>query len=105
MLCESQVKIALIGITAGGVGLNLSSAKTVVFLELPPSSSWMLQVLLQNTYLKHGGTIKIFQWIAQKKIPIVFSYPGKRFILRVKWTIYEVIMFSLSDELDYIYCS
>ncbi|XP_030531053.1 DNA annealing helicase and endonuclease ZRANB3 isoform X3 [Rhodamnia argentea] len=40
---SNQVKIAIIGITAGGVGLNLSSAKTVVFLELPPSPSWMLQ--------------------------------------------------------------
>ncbi|KAK4781882.1 hypothetical protein SAY86_015984 [Trapa natans] len=40
---SSEVKVAIIGITAGGVGLNLSSAKTVVFLELPPSSSWMLQ--------------------------------------------------------------
>lgn len=39
-----QVKIAIIGITAGGVGLDFSSAKHVVFLELPQSPSLMLQV-------------------------------------------------------------
>ncbi|KAK8362243.1 hypothetical protein V6Z12_A03G089000 [Gossypium hirsutum] len=36
-------KIAIIGITAGGVGLDFSSAKHVVFLELPQSPSLMLQ--------------------------------------------------------------
>lgn len=39
-----QVKIAIIGITAGGVGLDFSSAQHVVFLELPQSPSLMLQV-------------------------------------------------------------
>jgi 2',3'-cyclic-nucleotide 2'-phosphodiesterase (5'-nucleotidase family) len=39
-----QVKIAIIGITAGGVGLDFSSAQNVVFLELPQSPSLMLQV-------------------------------------------------------------
>ncbi|XP_068653942.1 uncharacterized protein [Aristolochia californica] len=38
-----EVKIALIGITAGGVGLDFSSAKNVVFVELPKSASEMLQ--------------------------------------------------------------
>ncbi|ONK60093.1 uncharacterized protein A4U43_C08F14100 [Asparagus officinalis] len=38
-----QVKIAIIGITAGGVGLDFSAAENVVFLELPKSSSEMLQ--------------------------------------------------------------
>uniref|UniRef100_A0A6N2MDP8 Helicase C-terminal domain-containing protein n=1 Tax=Salix viminalis TaxID=40686 RepID=A0A6N2MDP8_SALVM len=37
------VKIAIIGITAGGVGLDFSSAQNVVFLELPQSPSLMLQ--------------------------------------------------------------
>lgn len=41
-----QVKIAIIGITAGGVGLDFSSAQNVVFLELPQSPSLMLQVWL-----------------------------------------------------------
>ncbi|OMO51229.1 SNF2-related protein [Corchorus capsularis] len=37
------VKIAIIGITAGGVGLDFSSAQNVVFLEIPQSPSLMLQ--------------------------------------------------------------
>ncbi|XP_023516624.1 DNA annealing helicase and endonuclease ZRANB3 [Cucurbita pepo subsp. pepo] len=40
---SSEVKIAIIGITAGGVGLDFSSAQNVVFLELPQSPSLMLQ--------------------------------------------------------------
>ncbi|KAJ0973802.1 hypothetical protein J5N97_015767 [Dioscorea zingiberensis] len=40
---SSEVKIAVIGITAGGVGLDFSSAQNVVFLELPKSASEMLQ--------------------------------------------------------------
>lgn len=39
-----QIKVAIIGITAGGVGLDFSSAQHVVFLELPKSPSLMLQV-------------------------------------------------------------
>ncbi|OMO52998.1 SNF2-related protein [Corchorus olitorius] len=40
---QSAVKIAIIGITAGGVGLDFSSAQNVVFLEIPQSPSLMLQ--------------------------------------------------------------
>ncbi|KAJ6375493.1 hypothetical protein OIU77_000475 [Salix suchowensis] len=40
---SDKVKIAIIGITAGGVGLDFSSAQNVVFLELPQSPSLMLQ--------------------------------------------------------------
>ncbi|KAH9778013.1 hypothetical protein KPL71_007210 [Citrus sinensis] len=40
---SNEVKIAIIGITAGGVGLDFSSAQNVVFLELPQSPSLMLQ--------------------------------------------------------------
>ena len=39
-----QVKIAIIGITAGGVGIDFSSAQNVIFLELPKSASEMVQV-------------------------------------------------------------
>jgi len=39
------VKIVIIGITAGGVGLDFSSAQNVVFVELPKSASELLQVL------------------------------------------------------------
>jgi len=38
-----EVKVAIIGITAGGVGLDFSSAQNVVFVELPRSSSDLLQ--------------------------------------------------------------
>ncbi|XP_078430279.1 SNF2 domain-containing protein / helicase domain-containing protein / HNH endonuclease domain-containing protein isoform X2 [Wolffia australiana] len=38
-----EVKVAIIGITAGGVGLDFSSAQNIVFLELPKSASEMLQ--------------------------------------------------------------
>lgn len=40
---SNKVKIAIIGITAGGVGLDFSSAQNVIFLELPQSPSLMLQ--------------------------------------------------------------
>ncbi|XP_044484678.1 DNA annealing helicase and endonuclease ZRANB3 isoform X2 [Mangifera indica] len=40
---SNEVKIAIIGITAGGVGLDFSSAQSVVFLEMPLSPSLMLQ--------------------------------------------------------------
>lgn len=39
------MKVAIIGITAGGVGLDFSSAQNVVFVELPKSASELLQVL------------------------------------------------------------
>ncbi|KAI8543265.1 hypothetical protein RHMOL_Rhmol08G0203500 [Rhododendron molle] len=39
----TQVKIAIIGITAGNVGLDFSSAQHVVFLELPQTPSHMSQ--------------------------------------------------------------
>ncbi|KAI3953780.1 hypothetical protein MKW98_017604 [Papaver atlanticum] len=40
---SAEVKVAIIGITAGGVGLDFSSARNVIFLELPITSSDMLQ--------------------------------------------------------------
>ncbi|KAI5569017.1 hypothetical protein BDE02_12G050900 [Populus trichocarpa] len=46
---SNKVKIAIIGITAGGVGLDFSSAQNVVFLELPQSPSLMLQDTMDET--------------------------------------------------------
>ncbi|CAH9120943.1 unnamed protein product [Cuscuta epithymum] len=40
---SKEVKIAIIGIIAGGSGLNLSAAQNVVFLELPKQPAHMLQ--------------------------------------------------------------
>lgn len=39
-----QVKIAIIGVEAGGFGIDLTSAQDVVFLELPMTANSMLQV-------------------------------------------------------------
>ena len=36
-------RIALVGITAGGVGLDLSPASIGIFIELPYSPSWLRQ--------------------------------------------------------------
>lgn len=56
------MKVAIIGITAGGVGLDFSSAQNVVFLELPRSSSDLLQVvsssLAHNFLFKPIGSAK-----------------------------------------------
>ncbi|KAG8079874.1 hypothetical protein GUJ93_ZPchr0007g4194 [Zizania palustris] len=38
-----EINVAIIGITAGGVGLDFSSAQNVVFVELPKSASELLQ--------------------------------------------------------------
>eukprot|EP00897_Mesotaenium_endlicherianum_P001819 jgi/Mesen1/1665/ME000135S00648 len=40
---HSQVRVAIVGITAGGTGINLSAAESVVFAELPRTASDMLQ--------------------------------------------------------------
>ncbi|KAJ8643977.1 hypothetical protein MRB53_005725 [Persea americana] len=40
---SAEVRLAIIGITVGGVGLDLTAAQNVVFLELPKSASEMLQ--------------------------------------------------------------
>jgi hypothetical protein len=61
-----QVKIAIIGITAGGVGLDFSSAQNVVFLELPQSPSLMLQV-------QHYSTIFLNLYITSSAICVIAS--------------------------------
>eukprot|EP00850_Spirogloea_muscicola_P004277 SM000018S03642 [mRNA] locus=s18:505658:512598:+ [translate_table: standard] len=38
-----HVKVALVGLTAGGVGLDFSSARSVVFTELPSTGGQLLQ--------------------------------------------------------------
>ncbi|EFH49584.1 SNF2 domain-containing protein [Arabidopsis lyrata subsp. lyrata] len=40
---SSEVKVAIIGVEAGGVGLDFSAAQNVVFLELPKTPSLLLQ--------------------------------------------------------------
>ncbi|CAH8388090.1 unnamed protein product [Eruca vesicaria subsp. sativa] len=40
---SSEVKVAIIGVEAGGVGLDFSAAQNVVFVELPKTPSLLLQ--------------------------------------------------------------
>lgn len=65
MLSFIQVTVAIIGITAGGVGLDFSAAQNIVFLELPRSASEMLQVSVFSlvachlVYAKNGSCIDL----------------------------------------------
>ncbi|XP_024542351.1 DNA annealing helicase and endonuclease ZRANB3 [Selaginella moellendorffii] len=40
---KDEVKVAIVGVTAGGVGLDLSAARNVVFVELPKTASELVQ--------------------------------------------------------------
>eukprot|EP00850_Spirogloea_muscicola_P005681 SM000026S08930 [mRNA] locus=s26:539501:546330:- [translate_table: standard] len=40
---QPKVKVALVGVTAGGVGLDFTSARSVVFTELPNTGGQLLQ--------------------------------------------------------------
>lgn len=64
----SQIKIAIIGITAGGVGLDFSSAQHVVFLELPQSPSLMLQVDIEFLQLFQKWTL-----LTEEKREMIFE--------------------------------
>lgn len=41
---RDEIRVAIVGVTAGGVGLDFSAAQTVVFVELPTSSADLMQV-------------------------------------------------------------
>lgn len=40
---DTAVRVALLSITAAGVGLDFSSASVVIFVELPKEVSWVRQ--------------------------------------------------------------
>lgn len=40
---SAEYIVALVSVTAGGVGLNLSAASVAIFVELPPYSFWNAQ--------------------------------------------------------------
>ncbi|CAI5464168.1 unnamed protein product [Closterium sp. Yama58-4] len=40
---EPQVRVAIVGVTAGGVGLDFSAAQTIVFAEIPRAAADLLQ--------------------------------------------------------------
>ncbi|KAK2655549.1 hypothetical protein Ddye_008601 [Dipteronia dyeriana] len=65
---SNEVKVAIIGITAGGVGLDFSSAQNVVFLELPQSPSLMLQA--EDRAHRRGQTsaVNIYIFCAKETI-------------------------------------
>ncbi|KAH7280039.1 hypothetical protein KP509_37G049700 [Ceratopteris richardii] len=60
-----KVRVAIIGLTAGGVGLDFSSAQTVVFAELPKSSSELLQA--EDRAHRHGqkNAVNIYYFCAK----------------------------------------
>lgn len=112
---SNQVKIAIIGITAGGVGLNLSSAKTVVFLELPPSPSWMLQA--EDRAHRQGQTnaVNIYYFCAKDTTDDLHWQYLRKSLYRVSSTtngkrdaildiaVDNVSYFGISDETDRSY--
>ncbi|XP_056175340.1 uncharacterized protein LOC115666019 isoform X4 [Syzygium oleosum] len=112
---SNQVKIAIIGITAGGVGLNLSSAKTVVFLELPPSPSWMLQA--EDRAHRQGQTnaVNIYYFCAKDTTDDLHWQYLRKSLYRVSSTtngkhdaildiaVDNVSCFGISDETDRSY--
>ncbi|CAM6013956.1 unnamed protein product [Sphagnum balticum] len=62
---EFKVKVAIIGVTAGGVGLNLSAAQSVIFVELPKSASEMLQAEDRAHRLGQKNSINIYIFCAK----------------------------------------
>ncbi|KAL5987288.1 hypothetical protein ACLOJK_038450 [Asimina triloba] len=65
-----DVSAAIIGITAGGVGLDFSSAQSVVFLELPKSASEMLQA--EDRAHRRGQMNAVNIYIFCAKVPNFF---------------------------------
>jgi hypothetical protein len=48
---DAGLRMALVSVTAGGQGVDLSAASTAVFVELPPDVSWCKQVLSLLAFL------------------------------------------------------
>ncbi|KAJ7564591.1 hypothetical protein O6H91_02G024600 [Diphasiastrum complanatum] len=63
--CKVEVKVAIIGVTAGGVGLNLSSAQTVVFVELPKFASELLQAEDRAHRRGQKGAVNVYIFCAK----------------------------------------
>uniref|UniRef100_A0A6N2LV08 Helicase C-terminal domain-containing protein n=1 Tax=Salix viminalis TaxID=40686 RepID=A0A6N2LV08_SALVM len=75
---SDKVKIAIISITAGGVGLDFSSAQNVVFLELPQSPSLMLQAEDRAHRRGQSNAVNIYIFCAK------VSFLSKEMLLVVK---------------------
>lgn len=61
------MKLAIIGVQAGGVGLDFSAAQSVAFVELPKSASEMLQVRLYplNTFDMDGYQMSCLDFLCR----------------------------------------
>ncbi|CDP20051.1 unnamed protein product [Coffea canephora] len=72
---SEQVKIAIIGISAGGFGLTLTAAKNVVFLELPKEISSLNQAESRAHRIGQMKAVKIYIFCAkwQKLIKSLFE--------------------------------
>lgn len=60
-----EVKIAIVGITAGGVGLDFSIAQSIVFVELPKSASEMIQAEDRAHRRGQMNSINIYIFVAK----------------------------------------
>ncbi|XP_040382387.1 DNA annealing helicase and endonuclease ZRANB3 isoform X2 [Oryza brachyantha] len=77
-----EVKVAIIGITAGGVGLDFSSAQNVVFVELPKSASELLQA--EDRAHRRGQTnaVNIYIFCAKSLFRVSSLMNGKKDAIR-----------------------
>ncbi|KAL3528442.1 hypothetical protein ACH5RR_007764 [Cinchona calisaya] len=62
---SKEVKIAIIGILAGGIGLNLTAACNVVFLELPKEISYLNQAESRAHRLGQTKAVNIYIFCAK----------------------------------------
>ncbi|CAN8298649.1 unnamed protein product [Cochlearia groenlandica] len=62
---SNEVKVAIIGIEAGGVGLDFSAAQNVVFLELPKTPSLMLQAEDRAHRRGQTGAVNVYIFCAK----------------------------------------
>jgi len=101
-----QVKLAIIGVQAGGVGLDFSAAQSVTFVELPKSASEMLQVSLRplNMFEMNGYQTLDFLYRREKK-----KSPQHRDILHSwnfswRWDTtmgYWIIFYTVTNNVSY----
>ncbi|XP_062116619.1 uncharacterized protein LOC133830616 isoform X4 [Humulus lupulus] len=93
---STEVKIAIIGITAGGVGLDFSSAQHLVFLELPQSPSLMLQA--EDRAHRRGQKNAVNIYIFCAKVIVYFNMGDVQAYFSL--TSYVMGISTLQDTLD-----
>ncbi|KAJ4791573.1 chromatin remodeling factor18 [Rhynchospora pubera] len=85
---SSEVKVAIIGITAGGVGLDFSSAQNVIFLELPKTASDLLQA--EDRAHRRG----------QKNAVNIYIFCAKETADELNWSKLNKNLFSVSSVMN-----